>query len=514
MALHRDSVKRGGLVALSIGFAWLAAVLILQSLGDHVRNERALVVMLFILFCSSSKYSFWGVVVPLAAFATLYSPVGRDYGVPSYQFVVSLLATDANEATEFLSLFSLKTWLLTLLLPATVAVFWTVFKRSGFDPCRVRPLVIAAMILMIVVAKPTKFVDHVKEAIKYAKNDQKLVAAGMAQNSWGGVKRLQNQYKNYVLVIGESARRDYFHIYGYPVDNTPFLDSVKGTVVDGLVAGDVYTVGSLRLMLTKAKVPTREPDYARTVVGLAKAGGFATYWFSNQGLTGNHDSPVASIALQSERTIFTKTGDYTIGNPSDRRLLNPLKQALSDGESRSRFIVLHTMGSHPHACERVTDWLARTKTSERYQDIACYSDSIAKTDRLLSEIYGALKLRQEKTGETFSLLYFSDHGLSHYEKNGRLALGNGNGGVSRYQCDIPLVRINSDDEVHRLVKSRKTGLLFAAGLGRWLGLEADDLESYDLFDGIADEGDYGFSGWMAAKSPKDDPALDVRPYVR
>ncbi len=507
-------LKKGALIALVMVLAWLASVLILQSLGDHVRNERALAVMLLIVFCASSKFSFWGVVVPLTVFATLYSPVGRDYGVPSYQYVVSLLATDAEEATEFLSLFSLKTWLLTLLLPVTVATFWKVFRKSGFDPCRVKPLIIATVILMIVVSKPTKFIDHVKEAVKYARNDQALVVGGTSENLWGGVKRNQNQYKNYVLVIGESARRDYFHVYGYPIANTPFLDSVKGMVVDGLAAGDVYTVGSLRLMLTKAKVQTREPDYARTVVGLAKAGGFATYWFSNQGLTGNHDSPVAAIALQSEKTIFTKTGDYTIGNTSDTRLLKPLRQALADNELRSRFIVLHTMGSHPHACERVVDWPAKTKTSVRYQNVACYSDSIAKTDQFLSDVYEALKAQQEKTGEAFSLLYFSDHGLSHYEKNGNVALGNGNGGVSRYQCDIPLVRINSDDVVHRVVKSRKTGLLFTDGLGRWLGLSAPELQPYDLFDGVEDVGDYGFGSWMAAKAPKEDPALDIRPYVR
>ena len=513
-AWSRASAMRGVLIALAMGLAWLAAVLILQSLGDHVRNERALAVMLLIVFCASSKFSFWGVVAPLTAFATLYSPVGRDYGVPSYQYVVSLLATDAGEASEFLSLFSLKTWLLTLLLPVTVALFWKVFKKSGFDPCRVKPLIIATVILMIVVAKPTKFIDHVKEAVKYARADQALVAAGTSENLWGGVKRLQNQYKNYVLLIGESARRDYFHLYGYPVANTPFLDSVKGTVVEGLVAGDVYTVGSLRLMLTKARVQTREPDYARTVVGLAKAGGFATYWFSNQGLTGRHDSPVAAIALQSEKTIFTKTGDYTIGNVSDRRLLKPLRQALADGEARPRFIVLHTMGSHPHACERVADWTKKTKTSERYQDVACYSDSIAKTDKLLSDVFEMLKAQQARTGEGFSILYFSDHGLSHYEKNGNVALGNGNGGTSRYQCDIPLVRINSDDEIHRQVKSRKTGLLFTDGLGRWLGLSAKELQPYDLFDGAGDAEDYGFAAWMESKSPKDDPAVDIQPYVK
>lgn len=76
-AWSRASAKRGVLIALAMGLAWLAAVLILQSLGDHVRNERALAVMLLIVFCASSKFSFWGVVAPLTAFATLYSRIMR-----------------------------------------------------------------------------------------------------------------------------------------------------------------------------------------------------------------------------------------------------------------------------------------------------------------------------------------------------------------------------------------------------------------------------------------------------
>lgn len=513
--IDQVQLKKGAQIVLVFALAWLAALLILQSLGGSVRSERALAVMLLIVFCAASRWSFWGVIVPVTAMATLYSPVGRDYGVPSYQYIVSLLATDAGEAAEFLTLFSVKTWLLTFLLPVTVAVFWKIFRKSGFDPCRVKPLIIVTMILMIVVAKPTRFFDSIKEAVKYARNDQALVTENTAVNLWTGeVVSEKRLYKNYVLVIGESARRDYFHVYGYPVRNTPFLDSVKGTVVEGLTGPDVYTVGSLRLMLTQADSVTRSPDYSRTLVGLAKAGGFATYWFSNQGISGKHDSPVAAIALQSEKTIFVKTGDTTMGKTSDERLLNPLRQALSDKESRPRFIVLHTMGSHPHVCERVEDWPRRTKTDARHQDVACYVDSIAQTDHWLSEVYHALREREARTGESFSLVYIGDHGLAHYEKNGNLSLSNGSGGTSRFHCDVPLVRINSDDVEHRQLKSRKSGLYFTDGMGRWLGLSGKKLPKYDLFDGKSDDSDFGFAAWMRAKSPKDDPAIDIRPFVK
>ena len=508
--------KKTGLSLSAVVLAWGAAVLILQSLGDPVRNEWVGLVALLLLFCASARWSFWGVVVPLTAFATLYSPIGREYGVPSYQYVVSLLATNAGEATEFLSLFSLKTWLWTLLLPVVVTGMYGTLRRSGFDPCRCKPLVIVMVILATVVAKPTKFVDHVKEAVKYAKQDQALVTEGVGVNLWGGVNRQSksNQYKNYCLIIGESARRDYFHVYGYPVENTPFLDKVNGTIVNGLISGDVYTVGSLRLMLTRGDPILRTPDYGRTVIGLAKAGGMATYWFSNQGLSGKHDSPVSAIALQAEKTIFTKAGDYTVGNTSDFRLLKLLNQALQDGEKRPRLVVMHTIGSHPHACERVTDWPIKTKTEARYQNVACYSDSIAQTDEFLKQTYELLRNHEKNTGEKFSIIYLSDHGLSHSDQNGRIGVANGLGGVSRYQCDVPLVRINSDDKDHRVLNSRKAGVLVTEGLGQWLGLVGTDLPSYDLFDGESDKSDYGFADWMTAKSPKDDPAVDIRAHIR
>lgn len=46
----------------------------------------------------------------------------------------------------------------------------------------------------------------------------------MQKNDWLGIHQTEKtKYDYYVLVIGESARRDYFHAYGYPVKNTQNL---------------------------------------------------------------------------------------------------------------------------------------------------------------------------------------------------------------------------------------------------------------------------------------------------
>lgn len=323
---------------------------------------------------------------------------------------------------------------------------------------------------------------------------------------WGGVKRVENQYKNYILVLGESARRDYFHVYGYPVMNTPFLQTVNGTVVEGLTAAGTNTVASLRFMLTHGDLVKRTPDYSRTVVGLAKAGGYATYWFSNQGVSGPYDTPVAAIAMQSEKQLFLKTGGYEQGRSTDELLLLPLHKALKDGEKRPRFIVLHTMGSHPDICNRVALWPEKTETDRRHRIIACYSDSVAQTDHFLREVHDRLQAHEKKTGEGYSMIYISDHGLSLSEWDGYLSMDNRT--VSKYHCDIPLVKISSDDQSHQQVKSAKCGFRFTDGIGRWLGLSGEALSGYDLFDGVSDP---AAKTWVP--DGQDDPAVDIRPYI-
>ena len=507
--MSKENMSRGGATrvaltqAIVVALALLAATLMLQSLGETAGCLTTLAFGLLLLFLASSRWTFFGVAVPVMAAAALYGAVGREYGLPSYQYLMSLLATDPAETAEFLSLISWKTWGLVLLLHVTVAAFYGLFRKSGLQPCRSKALVLWTMLCLIAAERPTAFVTRLQEALCDTQKEQSLLSQMARRNAWlaDGLKPADVRYKNYVLVLGESARRDYLHAYGYPVANTPFLDAVKGTVVEGMTSAGKNTVASLRVMLTHGKVGDF-PDYSRTVTGLAKAGGFATYWLSNQGFTGEFDTPITAVSALAHKSIFVRTGSYKQGAFPDELLLPPLAGVLQDGAARPRFIVLHIMGSHTDACRRIAGWSAKTTTDARHQQVACYSDSIAQTDRFLENVYRQLKA----TGDSFSLVYTSDHGLVLNESDGRLRLDNT--ALSRRHCDVPLVRMNSDDEAHRRVKSVKLGVRFTDGIGRWLGLAGGALTGYDLFDGVPD---------TATENPaaqgKDDPPVDIRPFV-
>lgn len=80
----------------------------------------------------------------------------------------------------------------------------------------------------------------------------------------------QTRYDDYFLIVGESARRDYFHVYGYPVKNTPFLDSTNGVIVNGMESAGTYTIGSWQLMLTQGDKNKWAANYSLNLIGLAE----------------------------------------------------------------------------------------------------------------------------------------------------------------------------------------------------------------------------------------------------
>ena len=63
---------------------------------------------------------------------------------------------------------------------------------------------------------------------------QKLKQISQSDN-WGKSTLENSRYDDYVIVLGESARKDYHHAYGYPIENTPFMSNAKGTLIDGFV---------------------------------------------------------------------------------------------------------------------------------------------------------------------------------------------------------------------------------------------------------------------------------------
>ena len=159
----------------------------------------------------------------------------------------------------------------------------------------------------------------------------------------------------YVLVIGESASRDHMHVYGYDRQTTPWMDKMAGckgtTIFSYPYANYCQTILSLTYALSEKNQYNHIPlEEAYSIIDLAKAAGYDTYWISNQAGFSASDTPITIISsTAAHHTWINGRG----ASPSDSTYLDgKLITELPDNVDRPSFIVIHLMGSHSRYADR------------------------------------------------------------------------------------------------------------------------------------------------------------------
>ncbi|MDH6309814.1 glucan phosphoethanolaminetransferase (alkaline phosphatase superfamily) [Dysgonomonas sp. PFB1-18] len=232
------------------------------------------------------------------------------------------------------------------------------------------------------------------------------------------------------LVIGESAYRNHWSLYGYPVKTTPFVDSLSQVEPKQLsfyngVAAAPFTRNVLRMALSFASPTDLEPFYTeKTLINMAKDAGYETLWISNQGNSGIQDSYLGYLAAGTDKAVFSK-GSYLAND--DIVLIPMIKE--EHKPSGKQFFVIHLVGSHNNYSDRYDLKDVQAIPGENSL-LNHYDRSIHHTDRVLHAIYDIM--HQDSTALFF---HFSDHGE---------IIGKGHGpwknGIAQF--DIPLITIN------------------------------------------------------------------------
>lgn len=492
---------------LSIIILYAISYLMLKGVGAPRSFFHTMLLVFLITLGSASKRFFWFIVFPLITLYALYTPIGFAYGALTYDFLIAGFATDTLEIQEFIHQIPYENYLLPAIIISGLLLYRKIIVKYQIQFYKNRTYLLIAVLCFIALQSPTYFIRELKQNIEKLYNEMGLLASAIKEPSWGDSTLTNSKYDNYILIIGESARRDYLHAYGYPINNTPFMSSTNGILIDGLAAGGPSTVPSLKAMLTYSSKKDWEADYSKTFIDLAKSANVETYWLSNQGYFGTHDTPISVIASGSGHSHFLKYGTAGSANISDFELLKYFKEIIEQNPKQKKLIVMHLYGSHPNACDRVKDFSLITKVSDHYYDyINCYISSIHQTDQLLEEITLLLQQELVKQDASFSLLYFSDHGQVHNEINGKLYFNNHH--VSKFHYDIPLFMTASDIHNRTQCQSFKSGLNFTNGIANWIGISNKQLDPYySLFDCQNDPDDFGLSLRLEGIEP--DPAIDI-----
>lgn len=260
----------------------------------------------------------------------------------------------------------------------------------------------------------------------------------MGQNLWKNAPtnvRLmpQRQPHNVVVIIGESLRRLDMHCYGYPLENTPHLDSLVRsgslTLYDDVVCPQPNTITSLRRVLTIRGEDEQAPWDATTTLPIAfSSAGYKTYWCSNQEMAGDWIEEVSLIASTADSSYYTEGSTsssfhWKAGRVKYDELLLPhltdYRQTTSP--SGHLLVMTHLMGNHAdftdryphdrfgHFTAKDVKQLEPHLSSGEAQNSAEYMNSILYNDYIVSEI-----IRYYSQSSSI-VIYFSDHGISRYD---------------------------------------------------------------------------------------------------
>ena len=244
-----------------------------------------------------------------------------------------------------------------------------------------------------------------------------------------------------ILIIGESARRDHFSLYGYGKETNPYTskDSVKAYVAD---AAATYTAAGVKALLE----PYESDELYEILPNYLYRTGVDVFW-----RTSNWGEP--PVHVRKYETI----GDLRKRLPDadqryDGALLEGLRDEILEGGKDQVFGVLHTYTNHgptyntnyPSEFEIFTPVSRTTEMSKVSQEelFNAYDNSIVYTDWMVHSVIDLLRGMDCRA----CVLFVSDHGESLGENNLYMH-GVPYSMAPREQLEIPFVVWTSDSSL-------------------------------------------------------------------
>ena len=490
-----------------------------MSPEDSVYYGIFIIYIIYYLIFSFNQKVFWYFLTFVAISLSLYYPIYLSYGKLNSGVVAAFFETNPAESFEFLGKLKFDQFILPLLFIFSVYILHRLKKYviiqeklplKEIKQKRILNIILSIVVIFSTILIPTTFyfentskdqidshwtlanspvnlvsfyANIVESVSDYYRDKNDLESVQNISPPWHIISA-QPQYKNYVLIIGESARRDYMSTYGFNLPTTPFLDKTTGYINAGYVSSAPVTYHSLLNSLHFKPKEKGKKDYSYNIITLAKIAGIKTFWLSNQGSIGKYDTLASRLGVAADFHYFTKKGGFTTNNADDMALLDELKTRFKEKtySNNVRLFVIHLMGSHRNFCQRLKE--EEKKLEFINESLSCYVNTILKTDKFIEETVTLLK----EQNEPYSLIYFSDHGLSHINKEDKKEVDLDFGDEYKQNFDVPFVKISSDDDTREVVNIKRSAFNFIYGFSQWLGIQTEELNNhYDFFSNKDDE---------------------------
>lgn len=220
--------------------------------------------------------------------------------------------------------------------------------------------------------------------------------------------------QTYVIIIGESTSSRNMGLYGYYRDTNPLLSEIKDEllVFNDVIAPHTHTIPSLNKVLSLSNYENPDVIHCGSVVQLANAAGFSTFWISNQQPIGIHETLVTAISKATKKQFFTNA--LTNKQTEYDEMLLPFIEQVLDKKDSKKILFVHLYGTHisykfsyPPSFQKFTDNpITKFPSARSREEINHYDNAILYNDFIVRSIINQVKKRNENA----FVIYFSDHG--------------------------------------------------------------------------------------------------------
>ncbi|HUN74435.1 MAG TPA: phosphoethanolamine transferase [Steroidobacteraceae bacterium] len=442
---------------LALG-AWVARHERAHSLAAYVATVTLL--MLLIAFAMQTWRRFFLLNLPLWLLSAAFAAYTITYNNPPGYAIAYVIATSSiEEALGFFTIWQGERILLAAAIAVALylALALRIAPRPMYSGARTGPIrwgVLGGVLLLSAYAARSSadFMDGIAAnpavgSVLFVTGPLSNVTATLHGAALSkvpyGASRVSSD-EVHILIVGESARRDSWSVYGYSRHTTPYLEKLKSSgeavFFANAIADANLTVYAVPILLTGMNPDSFDLGTLHgNLVDLAKEAGYSTAWLMNQDI-----GVSLLVGISADRMVYPQALAAFVSKrmPLDGVLLRPLEAQLAHVRG-PQFIGLHVIGSHweyyaryPPQFERFgsgrgLDLLSAFTDKTDRRVVNTYDNSVLYTDWFLEQVIEQVR----RLTVPATVTYISDHGEDLYALDGQA--GHGTPTYSTHQFEIP-----------------------------------------------------------------------------
>lgn len=363
--------------------SWAAVCLTLAFSMIFFLYTNKTISLVYFIFAISLSLMQWGSV--------LYSGKLSDP-----YLIISTLATSQEEALSFFDTLSTYQIVLSIMYYlGIVGGLYALFRSKEYRLTSVPILVMALLIFSVYDLKilPINTMKQIYYGVR-----------SLYDEPAGQVVSVQTSHQplaqTIVLVIGESATKERFSLYGYSKETNQHLGSRSDLLIyTDVLATGINTQPNVKTILTGQVLPAEQKsDY--NLISAAQAAGYKVVYIDNNKFA--HPNPLYSLAKLADEYININELHANLEEhfSLDEHITDHYRETLSKNEG-PLLVVLHMTGSHPAQNIRYP------KVMDKFH--SDYDSTIGYTDLLLNQWIDILA--QARASESALWMYISDHGV-------------------------------------------------------------------------------------------------------